>query len=162
MPPTYRDRLRREGAVLAGAGALASIGLLIGIDAATDRALSTALQLAAVTVLLLVAGPLAVRRWIAQAQQVQDGAAVSGNPTALWLPPLVVVVLAGAFVAIGAGWDAGLRVTLGCVLVGLAQSVLLERLVAADEQRTGRRYVRLPGSRAILGTKLGFFSNRRV
>ena len=52
-------------------------------------------------------------------------------------------------------WDAGLRVTGGCMLVGLAQAVLLERLVAADERRRGRRYVRMPGS-SLLGTKLGF------
>jgi len=86
----------------------------------------------------------------------------------LWKPPLVVVVLTALFVVpgelgIGAvGWDAGLRITLGCTLVGLAQALLVERLVASDEARQGRSYVRLPGSRATSGTNLGFFSSRHA
>jgi hypothetical protein len=39
---------------------------------------------------------------------------------------------------------------------------VLAPLVAADEARQDRRYVRLPGSRAIGGTKLGFFLSRHV
>ena len=52
-------------------------------------------------------------------------------------------------------WDAGLRVTGGCVLVGLMQSPLMARLVAREERRSGRRFVRLPGSRIGRGTRLG-------
>ena len=52
-------------------------------------------------------------------------------------------VVAGELGVAGAGWDAGLRVTGGCVLVGLAQAIVIERIVAADEARTGRSYVRL-------------------
>lgn len=84
------------------------------------------------------------------------------------MPPLVVVGLVAIFVipgelGVGAvGWDAGLRITLGCLLVGLTQALLLAPLVAADEKRQGRRYVRLPGSRAIGGTKLGFFLSKQV
>jgi hypothetical protein len=167
-PPTYRERLRLEGAVLAGAGAVASAVLLAGVDEASNRSGSTVIQIAVVAVLIAVLGPLAVRRWMAGAQPVAEGAELTGEPTALWLPVLVLVVLGAVFVVPGefglrgAGWDAGLRITLGCLVVGLAQAVLLERLVAADEARTGRRYVRLPGSRALGGTKLGFFSRSRV
>ena len=167
-PPTYRQRLRLEGTVLAASGALASMLLLTLVAEATERAVSTALQIAFVAVLLAVAGPLYVRRWLAAAQPVADGAGLTGKPTALWKPPLVVVVLTALFVVpgelgIGAvGWDAGLRITLGCTLVGLAQALLVERLVASDEARQGRSYVRLPGSRATSGTNLGFFSSRHA
>ena len=167
-PPTYRQRLRLEGAVLAGAGALASVLLLTFAAEATERAASTAVQIAFVAVVLAVAGPLYVRRWLAAAQPVAPGAQLTGQPTALWKPPLVVVVLTALFVVpgelgIGAvGWDAGLRITLGCMLVGLAQALLVERLVAYDEMRNGRSYVRLPGSQATSGTNLGFFLSKRV
>ena len=167
-PPTYRQRLRLEGTVLAASGALASVLLLTLVAEATERVASTALQIAFVAVLLAIAGPLYVRRWLAAAQPVADGAGLTGQPTALWKPPLVVVVLTALFVVpgelgIGAvGWDAGLRITLGCTLVGLAQALLVERLVASDEARQGRSYVRLPGSRATSGTNLGFFSSRHA
>jgi len=167
-PPTYRQRLRLEGTVLAASGALASVLLLTLVAEATERAASTALQIAFVAVLLAIAGPLYMRRWLAAAQPVADGAGLTGQPTALWKPPLVVVVLTALFVVpgelgIGAvGWDAGLRITLGCTLVGLAQALLVERLVASDEARQGRRYVRLSGSRATSGTNLGFFSSRHA
>ncbi|MDP2712273.1 MAG: hypothetical protein Q8O56_13735 [Solirubrobacteraceae bacterium] len=168
-PPTYRERLRLEGAVLAAAGGLASVLLLALVAEASERAASTAIQIVFVAVVLAVAGPIFVRRWLGEAQPVTtSGGQLTGQPTALWKPPLVVVVLTALFVApgelgIGAvGWDAGLRITLGCLLVGLAQALLIERVVAADEARNGRSYVRLPGSRATSGTKLGFFPNERA
>ena len=167
-PPTYRDRVRLEGAVLAAAGALGSVLLLAFAGEASERAASTALQIAFVTAVLAVAGPIFVRRWLAAAQPVADGAGLTGQPTALWKPPLVVVVLTALFVAPGelgvgaVGWDAGLRITLGCMIVGLAQALLVERLVASDEARNGRSYVRLPGSRATSGTNLGFFLSTRA
>jgi hypothetical protein len=167
-PPTYRQRLRLEGTVLASAGALASVLLMTFADEATERALSTALQIGFVTVVLAVAGPRYVRRWLAAAQPVAVDAQLTGQPTALWKPPLVVVVLTALFVVPGelgvgaVGWDAGLRITLGCMLVGLAQALLVERLVASDEARRGRSYVRLPGSRATSGTNLGFFLSERA
>ena len=167
-PPTYRDRLRLEGAVLAAAGALGSVLLLAFAGEASERAASTALQITFVTAVLAVAGPIFVRRWLAAAQPVADGAGLTGQPTALWKPPLVVVVLTALFVVPGelgvgaVGWDAGLRITLGCMIVGLAQALLVERLVASDEARNGRSYVRLPGSRATSGTNLGFFLSTRA
>jgi hypothetical protein len=167
-PPTYRDRLRLEGAVLAAAGALGSVLLLAFAGEASERAASTALQITFVTAVLAVAGPIFVRRWLAAAQPVADGAGLTGQPTALWKPPLVVVVLTALFVVPGelgvgaVGWDAGLRITLGSMIVGLAQALLVERLVASDEARNGRSYVRLPGSRATSGTNLGFFLSTRA
>jgi hypothetical protein len=115
-----------------------------------------------------VLAPLAARRSIAGARPIEPGEALTGHPTALWKPPLVLVALATPFVVAGelgvggAGWDAGLRVTGGCLLVGLAQALLIERIVAADEARTGRTYIRLPASRVSRGTTLGFFRNERV
>jgi hypothetical protein len=167
-PPTYRERLRVEGAVLAGAGALGSVLLIAFVDEASERAASTAGQIVFVVVVLAVLGPLLLRRWLAAAEPVRAGTEPTGQPTPLWMPPLVVVALVALFVVPGelgvgaVGWDAGLRITLGCTLVGLAQALLLARLVGADEARHGRRYVRLPGSRAFGGTKLGFFMSNHV
>ena len=167
-PPTYRQRLRLEGTVLAVAGGLGSVLLLAFVDEASERAASTALQIAFVVAVVAVAGPMFVRRWLREAQPVSDGAGLTGQPTALWKPPLVVVVLTALFVVPGelgvgaVGWDAGLRITLACMVVGLAQALLVERLVAADELRNGRSYVRLPGSKATSGTNLGFFLSKRV
>lgn len=167
-PPTYRRRLRIEGAVLAGSGALGSLLLLAFVDEASERAGSTAGQIAFVTVVLAALGPLALKRWLAAAEQIRPGSEPTGEPTALWMPPLVVAALVAVFVVPGelgvgaVGWDAGLRITLGCLLVGLTQAILLAQLVAADEKRNDRRYLRLPGSRAIGGTKLGFLKNKHV
>lgn len=169
MPPAaYRERLRLEGGVLAGTGALASVVLLAAVPRASERSWSTIGQLALVLLLLVVLGPRSIRRSIAGARPLQPDEQLTGEPTALWKPPLVLVVLTAAFVVPGelgidaAGWDAGLRITGGCTLVGLAQALLMERLVAADESRTGRSYVRVPGWNLIGGTKLGFFGGKRV
>lgn len=168
MPPTYRERLRIEGAVLAGAGVLASALLLALVPQASERAASTIGQLAFVCVVLAILAPRSARRSIDGARPAVPGEQLSGEPTPLWKPPLVLLVLATAFVVPGelgigaAGWDAGLRITGGCLLVGLAQALLIERIVAADETRDGRRYVRLPGWSVTGGTKLAFFGGRQV
>ncbi|MEY2516965.1 MAG: hypothetical protein QOJ89_4323 [bacterium] len=168
MPPTYRERLRLEGFVLAGAGALASALLLALVPQASARAASTIGQLAFVAVLLAVLAPRSARRSIASARPVTPGEQLTGEPTPLWKPPLVLLVLASVFVVPGelglaaVGWDAGLRITGGCLLVGLAQALLIERIVAADEAGAGRRYVRVPGWSLTGGTKLGFFGNTQV
>lgn len=165
MTPTYRERLRLEGAALAGAGALASVLLLALVAQASDRPSSTIFQLAVVAVALSVLAPLGARRAIAGARPVAPGEQLTGEPTPLWKPPLVLLALAALFVvpgelAGGGSWDSGLRITAGCLLVGLAQALLVERVVAADEARTGRTYLRLPGSSMIRGTKLGFFGSK--
>lgn len=157
-PPTYRERLRREGLVLAGFGAAGSIALLAFDDHATDVPASTIGQLAIVAVLLAVFGPRSVRSAIAGAEPVTSPrAAGSGEPTPLWHLLLIVAVLATPLWLLGSP-DAALRVTGGVVLVGLTQALVLAALVAADEERSGRTFVRLPGSRILRGTKLGFWA----
>jgi hypothetical protein len=152
--PSYRERLRIEGAVLGGAGAAGSGALLIATSEAARHPLSTLGQLAAGLGLLGTLGSLSVRRSMAGARTVSPAEAGTGEPTPLWQLPGIVVTLA-VVAGLLAGWDAALRVTGGCALVGLAQTVLLERLVAAGERREGGRYVRLAGSRILRGTRLG-------
>ena len=164
MPPTYRERLRIEGAVLAGCGAAASGALLASFEEARRGPVSTVAQVAVVAVLLATLGPRSVRKAIERAEPIAPGDEGSGEPTPLWHVPLLLGGLVAAVVlprelgARHAGWDAALRVTAGCALVGVAQAVLLERLVAADERRTGRSYLRMPGSRLGRGTRLGWRS----
>lgn len=160
VPPalTYRARLRAEGLALAACGAAGSV-LLVALDErATQNAGSTLGQLAAVAVLLAVLGPRSVRSAIAGSEPEAVRPA-TGEPTPLWHLPLVVAVLSVPLVALGA-WDAGLRVTAGCALVGLAQALLLARVVAVDERRTGRTYARTPGSRILRGTRLAHAPSR--
>lgn len=149
---TYRARLRTEGFALAACGVAGSAALVLVDDRAVQNATSTVVQLLVVLVLLAVLGPAAVRRSIAQAEPA-DTADATGEPTPLWHLPLVVAVLTLPLVALGA-WDAGLRVTGGCTLVGLAQAFLLTHVVRADERRTGRTYLRARGSRILRGTRL--------
>ncbi len=89
------------------------------------------------------------------------GSEVSGDPTPLWQLPVITAGLV-LLVAIPSPplWDAGLRVTGGCVLVGLMQAALMAPLVAREERRSRRRFVRLPGSRIGRGTRLGFHAAR--
>jgi len=140
--------------VLAGCGLLASLAIALLTDGESQHVTSTVLQLAVVVLLLAVFGPLSVRRAVASAREVDPGEACEGEPTPLWQLPLIVAVLT---VPLGLleSWDTGLRASAGCLLVGLAQALLLERLVAALERRAGGRYVRLPGSRILRGTRLG-------
>jgi hypothetical protein len=151
--PTYRRRLRLEGLVLAGCGLVSAVSVLAFGAGSTDAPVSTALQLFAVALLMGTAGTLSVRRSLAAAVEIPADAVGDGQPTALWKLPLIVAVLTLAF-GLLAGWDAGLRIGGGCVIVGLAQAVLFERVVAAEEVRSARRFFRVPGSR-ILATQLG-------
>ena len=154
MPPTYRQRLRIEGLWLALCGAIGTI-VLFAVSAQTQRdPLSTAGQLAALALLLAWLGPRSVRRAIAASELRSERDLGSGEPTPVWRLPLIVVVLSTA-AGLLAGWDAGVRVTLGCGLVGLAQALVLERVVAAGEHETGRTYFRIAGSRILRGTRLG-------
>ncbi len=162
VPPalTYRARLRTEGLALATCGVTGSVVLLLADPRATQNAGSTVGQLVVVLVLLGVLGPLSVRRAIARSKPAGAGAvAATGEPTPLWHLPLVVAALTLPLVALGA-WDAGLRVTGGCTLVGLAQALLLVRVVHADERATGRTYVRASGSRILRGTRLAHVQSR--
>jgi hypothetical protein len=154
-PPTYRRRLRVEGATLAGCGAIGTIILVAGVHQARRGPTSTGVQLVIVALLLGWLGPRSVRRAISSSKPYEAGQLGSGEATPLWQLPVIVCVLAGAAGVLG-GWDAGLRVTGGCLLVGLAQLTVLERLVAARERELNRRYYRVRGSRILRGTRLGY------
>jgi hypothetical protein len=165
MAPGYRERLRIEGLTLAACGAVGSGALVAFVPEARRWPLSTVAQLAVTAALLELLGSRGVRRYMRRAKGVEEGEEGTGEPTPLWMLPVITAVLAAAFVALPetglpasdkAGWDAGLRITGGCLLVGLMQGVRWERMVRADEEKRGRRYVRLPGSQLFSGTKLGF------
>lgn len=165
MAHGYRERLRIEGLTMAACGAAGAAALVAFVPASRRWPLSTVAQLAALVVLLELLGTRSVRRWMRRADEVERGAEGDGEPTPLWQLPVIVAALTAVFVALPetglpasdkAGWDAGLRVTAGCALVGLMQALRWERVVRADEAGRGRRYVRLPGSRLVTGTRLGF------
>jgi hypothetical protein len=153
VPVPYRDRLRLEGAVLAACGAAGSAGLLLLVEASRERPVSTVLQLAGVALLLLVLAPRVVRAWADAAEDVRPEGH-TGEPTPLWHLPLVCAGLAAIFAVPGV-WDAALRVTGGCLLVGLAQALLLPPVVARVERERRGTLIRLPGSRVLRGTRLG-------
>ena len=153
MPPTYRERLRIEGAWLAACGAAGSAALLVTSEEARRWPLNTVGQLAVAGALAVSLGRRAAIKNTDNAENRDPGEIGSGEPTPLWMHPLIVAGLA-ALVSLpreigapGAGWDAGLRVTAGCVLVGLTQAIVIERTVAAAERESGRTYYRAKGSR---------------
>jgi hypothetical protein len=163
MPPSYRERLRVEGLSLAALCAASSAALVAFVPDSRRRPESTIGQLIAVALLLEFVGTRKVRRWLDDASEVDDPG--TGEPTPLWMLPPIVAGLTAVFVALPetglpfsdrAGWDAGLRVTAGCALVGLAQGVRWERVVAASERSRGRRYIRVAGSHLWSGTTVGY------
>ena len=165
MPPSYRERLRIEGLALVACGAIGSAVLLAFVPASRRWPLNTIAQLAGVAVLLEAIGPRRVRSWMRRAAELEPGEEGTGEPTPLWMLPPIMIALAAAFVALPetglpasdrAGWDAALRITGGCMLVGLAQALRFAAVVERDEQSSGRRYVRVKGSHLWSGTKLGF------
>ena len=159
MPPTYHERLRLEGGVLAACGTVGSLVLLATVSQARRGPVSTIAQLLVVAAMLAWLGRRSVRRALAASEPRAAAGIGSGEPTPLWQLPLIVAVLAVGAGLLG-GWDAGLRVTGGCALVGLAQSVPLAGLVAADERAASRVHFRLAGSRILRGTRLGWLDRR--
>ncbi len=155
IPPAYRSRLQLEGAVLAAWGLTGTVVLLAAASGSTQDATSTLIQEVVVAALLLGLGPRAVRRSIAQSDPLERDGVGSGEPTPLWHIAAIVIALT-VIAGLVAGWDAGLRVTLGCTLVGVTQAVLLATLVSADERTTQRTYYRVKGSRILRGTRLGY------
>ena len=150
MPPTYRERLRIEGTWLAACGAAGSVALLVTTDEAKRWPLNTVGQLALAGGVAGVLGRRGARKSMAAAEDHDPERIGSGEPTPLWMHPLIVAGLTG-FVSLpdapGAGWDAGLRVTAGSMLVGLTQAIVIERSVAAAERENSRTYYRAKGSR---------------
>ena len=155
MPPTYRQRLRLEGLALALSGAVGTIGLLALCAESRRDPLNTAGQLAILALLLAWLGPRSVRHAIGASEPRSQSELGSGEATPAWSLPLIVVALAAAAELLF-GWDAAVRVTAGCVLVGITQALMLERMVAADERETARTYFRIAGSRILRGTRLGY------
>ena len=143
--------------MLAASGLGSSAVLLAFVEQSRDAPQSTIVQLVVVAALCVALGSYFAKKWTEGAQPI-DPADASGEPTPLWQLPLITAGLA-LVVALPPPhlWDAALRVTGGCLLVGLMQAALMARLVAADERRRGRRYVRLRGSRILRGTKLGYY-----
>ena len=142
--------------MLAALGLAAALVLLVADADARRGGLTTVAQVLAVAVLIAVLGPRSVRRALARAEPVTRLDAGSGEPTPLWHLPLVIAVLATPLVLVGRD-DSVLRLLLGCAMVGLAQSLLLAALVARAERAGGRVFVRLPGSRILRGTRLGWW-----
>jgi hypothetical protein len=164
-PPSYRERLRIEGFALAACGAVGSVALISFEPESRRWPLNTVAQLAAVAVLLEALGTRKVRHWLRDSDELEPGEEGSGEPTPLWMLPPIVVSLAAVFVLLPetglpasdrAGWDAALRVTGGCMLVGLAQALRFAGVVEEDESKRGRRYLRVKGSHLWSGTKLGW------
>ena len=131
--------------MLAGAGAVAALLVLALTDEATQNPVSTVIQLAIVAAVMGTLGVFTVRRSMAAAVPLNPADIGTGEPTPLWQHPLIVAGLTLGF-GVLAGWDAGLRVGGGCLIVGLAQAVLFERLVAREEQRRAVRFYRVKGS----------------
>jgi hypothetical protein len=165
VPPSYRERLRIEGLTLAASGALASAALVAFVPASRRGPLNTVGQLAVVAVLLEALGTRAVRRYVRDAGEIEPGEEGTGEPTPLWMLPPIMVSLAAGFVLLPetglpgsdrAGWDAGLRITGGCMIVGLAQALRWHGIVAKEERASGRRFLRVKGSQLFKGTKLGW------
>ncbi len=153
MAPTYRQRLRIEGGTLTACGLAASVIVVALSEKSTENSTSTIVQLAAVLVLMLTLGSWSVVRSLNKATALGSSDETTGEPTPLWQLPLIVAGLALVFGLLA--WDAALRIGGGCLIVGLAQAVLFERIVAAREKRDGTRFFRIPGSSLFTGTKLG-------
>jgi hypothetical protein len=157
-PPTYRERLRLEGWWLVACGVVGSGVLLATSEESTRGPLNTVLQCAAAGGIAVALGRRLTKRAIEEAREVSSNEVGSGEPTPLWMHPLIVAGLAVLFPVLRevggpgsdlAGWDASLRVTAGSALVGLTQAVVLERLVAGEERSTGRSFYRHKGSRGV-------------
>ena len=158
MPPTYRERLRLEGWWLVACGVAGSGILLATTEQSKRMPLNTAAQVAAAGGIAVALGRRGTRRAIDQADAIPPEELGSGEPTPLWMHPLIVGGLALAFRGLRetglpasdlAGWDASLRITAGSAVVGLVQAIALERMVAAEEKSSGRTFYRYKGSRGM-------------
>lgn len=159
MPPSYRSRLRAEGAALVLSAALAALVLLIAVPGSREGISRTLIVLAAAALLIAWLGPRSVHVALAHAVQVFTPDPGSGEPRPLWHLPLVVAVPT-VIVARFAGAANGLRLTLVLALLGLCQAFVLERIVAVNEGQSRRRYFRVDGSRMFGPTRLGFLQRR--
>jgi hypothetical protein len=158
VPPSYRQRLRLEGWWLVACGVVGS-GLLLGTTEQSKRMpWNTVIQVAAAGGIAVALGRRGTRKALDEAVDRPAEELGSGEPTPLWMHPLIVAGLALAFRGVRetglpasdlAGWDASLRITAGAAAVGLVQALVLERMVAAEEQSSGRTFYRYKGSRGM-------------
>jgi hypothetical protein len=158
VPPSYRERLRLEGWWLVACG-VAGSALLLGTTEQSKRMpWNTVIQVAAAGGIAVALGRRGTRRAMDEADELPPDQLGSGEPTPLWMHPVIVAGLALAFRGISetglpgsdlAGWDASLRITAGSAAVGLVQAIVLERMVAAREGDTGRTFYRYKGSRGM-------------
>ena len=158
MPPTYRERLRLEGWWLVACGVAGSGILLATTEQSKRMPWNTVIQVAAAGGIAVALGRRGTRRAMDEAAELPPNELGSGEPTPLWMHPLIVGGLALAFRGISetglpgsdlAGWDASLRITAGSAAVGLVQAVVLERMVAGRESGTRRSFFRYKGSRGM-------------
>jgi hypothetical protein len=170
MAPTYRERLRAEGLVLAVTGAVGSAAVLAATPQSRRWPLNTAVQLGLAAALVATVGRRKLRKAMDAAVELQPGAEGGGGPTPLWrvpLAPAVLTLLAGGSVLSAdrgprfrgqplAGWDAVLRATAATTVAGIAQALLFERDVAQAETIQGRTYYRIESSGPFAGTQLGY------
>jgi hypothetical protein len=154
-PPAYRSRLRIEGIVLIACGTIATVVLLLASSRSTQDLGSAGIQWLVVAALLLWLGPRSVRQSVGKSGELDADAIGSGEPTPLWHIAAIVIILT-LIAGLVAGWDAGLRVTIGCILVGATQAGVLAAMVDRDERTTHRTYYRVKGSRILRGTRLGY------
>jgi len=158
VPPTYRERLRLEGWWLVGCGLAGSAALVALVDDSRRWPLNTAAQVAAAGGVAVALGRRGTRKALDEAAELPPEEVGSGEPTPLWMHPLIVGGLAAGFRLLRetglpssdlAGWDASLRITAGSAAVGLVQALVLERMVAQREAETGRTFYRYKGSRGM-------------
>jgi hypothetical protein len=156
--PTYRERLRIEGWWLVACGVVGSGVLLAAAEESRRWPLNTIAQCAAAGGIAVALGRRGTKRAVDDARDLPQGEVGSGEPTPLWMHPLIVAGLALLFPGLReiggpgselAGWDASLRVTAGSALVGLTQALALEPLVANEERSRGRTFYRYKGSRGM-------------
>ncbi len=170
MAPTYRERLRAEGLVLAVTGAVGSAAVLAATPKARRWPLNTVAQLALSAALLATVGRRKVHNAMDAAVELRPGNEGGGDPTPLWrvpLPPAVLTLLVCGSVLSAdraprfrgqplVGWDAVLRATAGTALAGIAQALLFEREVAQAETIQARTYYGIASFGPIVSTQLGF------
>lgn len=156
-PPAYRDRLVLEGWTLVGAGAIAALVVVLSVMPVLDALFYG--QLIVGIPLLAVLGRRAASRGMQRAAPLAPHDVGSGEPTPLWHVVGVVAIITPLFWVVG-GPLGGLSAGVGSALVGLAQALVLAPAVAREEARTGRRHLRMGGSRVLRGTKLGWLPDR--
>lgn len=157
MPPSYRQRLRLEGWWLVACGVVGSGVLLATTEQSRRMPWNTVAQVAVAGGIAVALGRRGTRRAMDDAVEKTEADDVGdGEPTPLWMHPLIVAGLALSFRGVSetglpgadlAGWDASLRITAGAAVVGLVQGVVLERMVAKEEGDSARTFYRYSGSR---------------